>query len=322
MTKLKGLLLTEGMHGMISQVEGLAKALDLEFIHEKIELNSFWRLLPPKLTPIRNFVFKNKIYHNFNIVISCGRKSVIPSIYLKQKYKNKILNIHIQEPKVSLSNFDFIVAPEHDGLTGKNVLNSKGAIHYITQEEIKESKNYLINKFQLNDYFNEDKLVTIILGGPNKYYSFSNIALTEIFEKIKTNFIDTGYQAIIIPSIRTPKRIIKIAQEYFDKKELVITNVDKQAYLSALAMAKYIVVTCDSTSMISEAATTGKPIYVAQMSANKSNERFKFFFNLFESLNIIKSLNNSVENWTYTKLNETNRIAEQLKHKIKQHDFS
>ena len=44
MTKLKGLLLTEGMHGMISQVEGLAKALDLDFIHEKIELNNFWKL--------------------------------------------------------------------------------------------------------------------------------------------------------------------------------------------------------------------------------------------------------------------------------------
>ena len=41
MRKLKGLLLTEGMHGMISQVEGLAKALELDFIHEKIELNNF-----------------------------------------------------------------------------------------------------------------------------------------------------------------------------------------------------------------------------------------------------------------------------------------
>ena len=30
MTKLKGLLLTEGMHGMISQVEGLAKSLDID----------------------------------------------------------------------------------------------------------------------------------------------------------------------------------------------------------------------------------------------------------------------------------------------------
>ena len=85
MTKLKGLLLTEGMHGMISQVEGLAKALDLDFIHEKIELNNFWKLIPPKITPTKSFVFKNNIEHDFNIVISCGRKSVIPSIYLKKK---------------------------------------------------------------------------------------------------------------------------------------------------------------------------------------------------------------------------------------------
>ena len=34
MDKLKGLLLTEGMHGMISQVEGLAKALDIEYSPE------------------------------------------------------------------------------------------------------------------------------------------------------------------------------------------------------------------------------------------------------------------------------------------------
>ena len=89
MSKLKGLLLTEGMHGMISQVEGLAKALDLDFIHEKIELNNFWKMIPPKFTPVQDFVFKNKIVNDFNIVISCGRKSVIPSIYLKKKFKRE-----------------------------------------------------------------------------------------------------------------------------------------------------------------------------------------------------------------------------------------
>ena len=52
MSKLKGLLLTQGMHGMISQVEGLAKALDLDFVHHKVELNNFWKIVPPKLTPI------------------------------------------------------------------------------------------------------------------------------------------------------------------------------------------------------------------------------------------------------------------------------
>ena len=89
MTKLKGLLLTEGMHGMISQVEGLAKALGLDFIHEKIELNNFWKMIPPKITPIKRFVFKNDILEKFNVVISCGRKSVIPSIFLKKSLEIK-----------------------------------------------------------------------------------------------------------------------------------------------------------------------------------------------------------------------------------------
>ena len=317
MAKLKGLLLTEGMHGMISQVEGLAKALDLDFIHEKIELNNFWKLFPPKLTPVQDFVFKNKINNEFDIVISCGRKSVIPSIYLKKKFKSKIINIHIQEPKVSLDNFDFVVAPEHDGLKGSNVLTSKGAVHYLTNGELDENENYLKSRIST-----EKKIVTLVLGGPTRYYDYNNQVIEGIFSKIEQNFLNNNYQLIVIPSMRTPQNIIEKAKSYFDKDQIVIPDVDKKAYLSSLKISDHIVVTCDSTSMISEAAITGKPIYVAQMPAIKNNQRFKSFFNLFESLNIIKELNNSVENWTYTKLNETNKIAEQIREKIKQHDFS
>ena len=316
MTKLKGILLTEGMHGMISQVEGLAKALDLEFIHEKIELNNFWKLIPPSLTPVKEFVFKNKIEKNFDIVISCGRKSVIPSIYLKKKFKNKIMNIHIQNPKVSFNNFDFIVAPEHDDLEGKNVLKSKGAIHYLRENELEENENFLKLKV------NKEKLVTLVVGGPNRYYDYNDIVIEDVFLKITNNFINKGYQLILIPSMRTPKKIIDKAKRYFDENQIIIRDVDKKAYLSSLKLANYIVVTCDSTSMISEAAITGKPIYVAQMPAIKENYRFKKFFELFKSLNIIKDLENSVDNWNYEKLDETNRISSYIKEQLKNYDFS
>jgi len=317
MSKLKGLLLTEGMHGMVSQVEGLAKALDLDFIHEKIELNNFWKFLPPKITPTQNFVFKNKIEQYFNIVISCGRKSVIPSIYLKNKYKSKIVNIHIQNPKVSLNNFDFVVVPEHDGLTGKNVLTTKGAIHYLTKDELVLSQNYLKSKIDP-----KKKIVSLIIGGPNRYYSYDDNVVDNVFLNIKKNFIQNNYQAIIIPSMRTPKKIIEKAKNYFDNNQIIISNVDKKAYLSSLQLADHIVVTCDSTSMISEAALTGKPIYVAQMPAIKKNHRFKDFFELFESLNIIKNLGTPVEDWNYQKLDETQRVSSYIKDKIEKHDFS
>ena len=81
MSKLKGLLLTEGLHGMVSQVEGLAKALDLEYFHEKIELNTFWNLIPPKLSPVSKFVFQNKIEKDFDVITVSYTHLTLPTIY-------------------------------------------------------------------------------------------------------------------------------------------------------------------------------------------------------------------------------------------------
>ena len=311
MSKLKGLLLTEGMHGMISQVEGLAKALDIEFTHQKVELNSFWKMIPPKFTPISRAVFKNKINKDYDIIISCGRKSVIPSIYLKHNLNKKIITIHIQDPKVSLDHFDYIVVPEHDNLEGKNVIKTKGAIHYLTLEEIGKNRDYLGNKVNKHK-----EILTLILGGPTKHYKYTEKNLENIFYKIKKNIESDNLQLIIVPSIRTPKNIISLAKNYFDDESLIIDQVDKKAYLSSLSISKYIVVTCDSSSMISEAALTGKPIYIAQIPPTRNDYRFKKFRNLFKQLNIIRELNDKLENWNYEKLDETNRIAKEIKEKL------
>ena len=69
--------------------------------------------------------------------------------------------------------------------------------------------------------------------------------------------------------------------------------------------------------MISEAAITGKPIYVAQMIAKKNNLRFKNFFSKFKDLNIIRDLNDKIDIWSYEKLDEVNRISPLIIEKIK-----
>jgi uncharacterized protein len=50
MRYFKALLLTEGAHGMVSQVEGLAKALKLDFNHCFVNLKKPWRYFPSKLS--------------------------------------------------------------------------------------------------------------------------------------------------------------------------------------------------------------------------------------------------------------------------------
>ena len=116
--------------------------------------------------------------------------------------------------------------------------------------------------------------------------------------------------------MRTPKNLIDYAKEYFGDTHTIIDNVDKKAYLSALSKSERIVVTCDSSSMISEAALTGKPIYVANILPRKNDKRFQKFRNLFRELNIIRNLGEEEENWNYQKLDETNRIAKIIKQKI------
>ena len=313
MAKLKALLLTEGYHGMISQVEGLAKALGTEFHHKIVRLNWPWNYIPPKLTPKSEIILKDKKYLSENeqcdLVISCGRKSVIPSILLKKKNKN-IFTIHIQNPKVNFNNFDTIVAPDHDGIDGSNIITSRGSIHYLTLEEINKSRFYLEKNIEKNK-----DIITLILGGPNKYYNYSEENIKNILYRINDYIDKYNLQLIVIPSNRTPKKIINTIKN-IRSNYLIVDKVDKQAYLSSLSLSKYIVVTCDSTSMISEAALTGKPIYVAMIPATKNDYRFKKFRDLFKELNIIKELGDSLEIWDYEKLDETNRIAKEIKKKL------
>ena len=154
------------------------------------------------------------------------------------------------------------------------------------------------------------------MGGPTKYYDYSSENIKNIFSNLNNLLKKNDYQLVVIPSMRTPKNSIDYAREYFGKNHTVIDNVDKKAYLSALSMSEIIIVTCDSSSMISEAALTGKPIYVANILPKKNDKRFQKFRNLFRELNIIRNLGEEEQNWNYQKLDETNRVAKIIKQKI------
>ena len=313
MRYFKALLLTEGAHGMVSQVEGLAKALKLDFNHCFVNLKKPWRYFPINLVPVSKSVIDGKIPGQIEnqVLISCGKNSIISSLFLKRNNKN-LFNIHIQNPKVNFSNFDLIVAPEHDQIKGSNVLSTFGALHYITKQEIENSSNFF-SKYNLSE---KDKIVSLILGGPNRYYDFNEIDLGNIFLLIKDHFLNKGFKLILVRSRRTPDNIIDFAKKFFLNSAVIIDFVSKEFYLSALKLSKTIIVTCDSTSMVSECAITQKPIFVAKMKAKRRNNRFEYFLNSFREKGIIKFLGENTDNWSYPELDETKRIARIIKERL------
>ena len=184
-------------------------------------------------------------------------------------------------------------------------------MHYLTKKEIDNHSDYLRNRLNA-----DKKYFLLILGGPTKHYDYSDENIFNMFNLFNDLVKKNNLQGIIIPSMRTPKKIIELAKNKLSTNSLIIDNVDKKAYLSALSLAKYISVTCDSTSMISEAALTGKPIYVADIPTKKNDSRLKKFRELFVKLNIIKNLDNKLETWHYEILDETSRVAKEIKKQL------
>ena len=97
-------------------------------------------------------------------------------------------------------------------------------------------------------------------------------------------------------------------------------GIGSNPYEFALFNSKFFIITSDSTSMISEATISGKPIFVYQLPYKRKSIRFERFHEEFRKLNITRNLNstNILENWSYDKLDESKRIARIIKKRIVQ----
>ena len=297
--------ITDGSQGMISQVNGLANQLSSNIQQINADLIFPWSKLQPGLLPIFKWIFKNDF--NFiiepDIVISCGRKSVYASLYLKKIFGKKIITIHIQNPKIKSSNFDFVIAPNHDNFEGKNVINTRGAIHQFTKDKINNYKDNI-------NIINKENLVSIIVGGPNQHYKFSKKIVIDLINKIKVlKKIYKDYSFYIIPSRRTDDSSIELFTKELTNIAFIWNKKTRNPYLFSLKFSKYFIVTSDSTSMISECAFTGKPIYIYHLPFKRNSTRISNFHKEFEEMKITKKLDNTLNFWKYSSLNEAERIA-------------
>ena len=302
--KIKIWAVTDGSQGMISQVMGLSKQISSNITEIKTDLIFPWNKIQPGLLPTYKWIFKNKfpINNEPDILISCGRKSVYFSLFCKKKYQ-KLINIHIQNPKISSKNFNYVISPNHDKLIGNNVLNSVGALHYLKK----------------NDGISNPKLVTCIIGGNNQHYHFSDKEANELCDKllaIKKNKKDIELN--IITSRRTSNLVKKILIKKLNKIAKIWTGDGKNPYKECIQSSSFFIVTSDSTSMISEAAISGKPIYIYHLSFKRKSKRIENFHREFSELGITKDIRNinHLKNWTYNSLNESERIANIIKKKI------
>ena len=85
---------------------------------------------------------------------------------------------------------------------------------------------------------------------------------------------------------------------------------DKDPYWFLINNSTHFIVTQDSVSMISDAAFTGRPVYVAKIKNIK--KKLKKFVDNLEKKGVIKYFDGEILSWKYEKINESKRIAKVL----------
>ena len=286
-TKIDAWVISDGTKGMENQPLALAKLLNINFELVKYNPPYFLKKFPliRKLfiSSVKDHLLKNKSPPSF--IITTGKRMAGVSIALKFILKDKVKNIHIQNPKLPFEYFDLLLIPEHDNITAKNVIQTKGALTFFNFNELNKFQEREINLIKRS----KKNLVLLMIGGNSKRYKPKNFDYYHLSMKVLEATKNLNCKLLVLLSRRTPLKAAKILNYSFikhDENFQIVTSTEQNPYPEILQIADYIIVTSDSVNMVSETATLPIPLFVSKFS--KETGKISNFLNNLEDLGILK----------------------------------
>ncbi|WP_375327084.1 mitochondrial fission ELM1 family protein [Candidatus Tisiphia endosymbiont of Nemotelus uliginosus] len=317
-------ILADSRVGNLNQAIALAQQLGLNYELKPVEYN-FWVKLPNfllALLPIHvtsNFPGVKEVSKLPDVIISSGRRTASLASYLRRKSGNKIKIIQIMHPNLPFKQFELVILPDHDKVSRYelNTIRITGALNNVQAKLAIAGRELRQNYPQLGEF------ISVIIGGNSKNYNFTienAIEFAEILSHIATN---QHRRLFISFSRRTPLAAKQIITKNLLPGAIIydptITSSVPNPYMGMLAEADYIIATADSISMCSEAASTGKPLYILCPKNFRSPKHLSFLEQLLK-LGIARILNKSTANlapYQYVPLNEVERISNIVISKIR-----
>jgi len=308
-------ILTPGLPAFRKQTAGIAQILGVNFEEKIVNRKKPWHWLP-KTWPLGALhqlePGSSKLTPPWpDIVISCGQYTIPYALAIRKANKGKSLLIHIQKPSINHRKFDVIIAPEHDGAKGANVIETLGATHDVNTQTLQQAITEFTPRFKpfKAPYF------SILLGGSSKKYKLTPEYTAQLANNILTIAKDYPGTLLISGSRRTGADNMRYLERRFkDQKNIYLyNNVGKNPYMGMLALADKIMVTDDSVSMISEACYTGKPVYLLRLPGQIQRKKIGNFIDSAIKRDHIRYYNGTLETWDVKPLDELQRIAPKLK---------
>jgi len=301
-------VVTEGIAGTENQCVGVAEHIasdhDVNFDVIRVGLKEPWRTLSPYL--------KFECAGSFNpplsapwpkLLITSGRKAIAVSRYIKRMSKGITKTLHIQDPRVYSKQFDLVAVPYHDPMRGDNVIVTDASPNKITYKRLEKSVSDFPELQQL-----KGPRVAVLIGGNSKAYTLSR----QVTEHLAERLSNVHGALMVTCSRRTGEENRTILETFLDKPSNYFWNGEgENPYFAFLALADYILVTADSASMISEACSTGKPVYMIELDGGAKRIE-KLHAHLVER-GCLRIFDEQLEDYRYTPLNDARMVADEVK---------
>ncbi len=312
-------VVTDGKAGTENQCLGLAEAMGLPIVVKRLAPRAPWRwpagslwTLPWGRLPLRLFQGEAPLAPPWpRLLIASGRPSVGPAIAIRRAAKGATLCVQIQDPRVAPSHFDLVAAPRHDDIRGPNVVATRGALHRVTPERLREAAEHFTPSFT----HLPRPLAAVLIGGASRHYRLTDDVATRLAGQLRALAEGSGVGLLVTASRRTgadSEQVLRAALEgtaceFWDGQ-------GENPYLGYLALADHILVTEDSVSMTSEAASTGKPVHTITLEGGAP--KFKAFHEALRAEGVTRPFAGTLETWSYTPLDDTQAVAEAVRARL------
>ena len=305
---------TDGRAGMLNQCLGLAEAVGLPVENKIVHPRLPWTLLPVTAWPWP-FMSLAKDSSSLEppwprLAIGCGWRSIPFLIEIKRRSRGKTMIVQLQDPRVSPSIFDMVVPPEHDGLSGHNVVPLVGSPNRINAASMQAAA---IRWHKLIQACPSPR-VAVLVGGRSKTHRFDNRDAAALAEQLR-GLLHSGYSLMVTTSRRTGADQTRILRESLNAGHVFMWDgAGDNPLLGMLAHADSILVTSDSTNMMVEAASTGKPVHIIPLEG--TSPKFESLTRKLQALGAARMFDGTIKTWTYPPLEETARAAALIREKL------
>lgn len=298
------IVVEEGLIGTENQCLGVAQALGVIPEIRRIRLREPWRSFSPWLGGAQSWSFRPPLCPPWpDILIASGRKSIAASLYVKKKAGGKVFTVQIQDPRIDPKRFDLVAVPAHDPTRGDNVVVTTAAPNLITEQRLEEA----CHRFSFLMGLPRPR-VAVLIGGSTKVFSLTAGVARGLAEKLGA--IKGGL--MITASRRTgAENTLYLRKALEGKKTYFWDGKGENPYMGFLAWADAIVVTSDSVSMLSEACTTGKPVYMIALEGQ--SQRLGSFHKSIIDKGMVRLFEGKIEEWAYAPLDDAGLVAREIR---------